>query len=491
MKATRMKQALESIARRGIPDDIDLRSQITSKLERKTFMMSLRARPVLAVLIALLGILLLGGVAYALSRSLGYVPGYGVLDQNVQMRVLSEPISQTRDGITITIDEMLLTSDTLFMKSTMENIPNNLMLPMTDTTTVTCQGAWVYQLPDGSQLSFDRDHGHGTMEPFAGKNVDLFSYHGSSSSRMSTPLDVNKVTEMTLRIPCVTGDVPAGALPENWEFHLRFVPAPAGMLAMTAFPVIEYTPAPAPTIPAATPAVETNISATPSLNPISITKVIDTGDSYILIGEFMPPAGLVTSNCCAITLQDANGQEGFDVIPADIELGTPTANTPGAFAWVRQFEKQGVVLPLTIKFVDLETKTVSSAPFEFDAGEDPGLGDEWQINQPFDVSGVPFMLEKISVRGPQIPSSAGGYIFSFTYPADNDIAGIQDIVIDGYPLSINSGFSGGGSSDPAVTPVPGINFSTEFPSLPKGKLIIRVIFYVVDGERTWTLPWQP
>jgi len=32
MKDNRMKHALESIARRGVPDDIDLRAHITAKL---------------------------------------------------------------------------------------------------------------------------------------------------------------------------------------------------------------------------------------------------------------------------------------------------------------------------------------------------------------------------------------------------------------------------------------------------------------------------
>jgi len=480
MKANRMKHALESIARRGVPDDIDLRAHITSKIERKTFMLTLRARPVMAVLIALLCILLLGGVVYALGRSLGYIPGYGIVEQNVQMRILSEPVSQTRDGITITITEALLTSDRLFVTSTTENIPDNLIVPMSDFKTVTCKGNWIYQLPDGSQLSF----------------VAL------GSNKMSTPLDVNKVTDMTLRIPCATSDVPVGALPENWEFHLRFIPAPAGMFEK--FPVIEYTPVPVPTIPTGTPAAETNITATPALNPISITKLIDTGDSYILIGEIAPqglvsevpltPGSLYSKYCKhgpSLTLQDANGQEISEESTADIDLGTPTANTPEAFSWARKFKKEGLALPLTIKYKDEHWCSASAGPYELNINNNPQPGDEWQVNQQFDVSGVPVTLDKMRVIGPQIATSGGGYIFQLTYPTDHGDLALDYIAVNGY-LPINSGFGGGGSDTTVIPPgIAGYDLSEEFPVPPKGKLMIEFIYEVLASQQTWSLQWRP
>ena len=51
----------------------------------------LRARPFAAILLALLILLVLSGVAYALSRSLGYIPGIGVVDQSAPLRALAEP----------------------------------------------------------------------------------------------------------------------------------------------------------------------------------------------------------------------------------------------------------------------------------------------------------------------------------------------------------------------------------------------------------------
>ena len=142
---------------------------------RTTFTQTLRTRPLIAALIVLLILLLLSGVAYALGKALGYVPGYGLMEQNVQMLALDKPVTQTRDGVTITIEEMAFTADRLYSTITIENIPANLSLPMTDTTTVTCQGDWIYRLPDGSKLGIEHG-GRGSMEPLDENDPSLFRF---------------------------------------------------------------------------------------------------------------------------------------------------------------------------------------------------------------------------------------------------------------------------------------------------------------------------
>jgi DNA-binding CsgD family transcriptional regulator len=240
-----------------------------------------------------------------------------------------------------------------------------------------------------------------------------------------------------------------------------------------------------------TPEANLNVTGMPEVNPISITKVIDTGDSYILMGEFIPPPGSVLSDsCCNIELFDGNGKVIVGEMPMDIDPGTPTANTPFAFTWVRKFEKGVVAMPVTVKAEDLHWRSVSVS-FEFDAGDNPQMGDKWQINQPFEVSGRTITLATIRVISPQIPKSGGGYAFSFTYPPDNNNIALDDISIKGYPPPINAGFSGGGSSGEPTPTQNGIDFSVEFTSLPKGKLTVDFTFKVENGGQQWTLPWQP
>jgi hypothetical protein len=501
MNEKRMKDALEAIARRGVPENTNLMPRIAAALtstpspeergarnERKSPMNMLRTRPLVAILVALLALLILSGVVYAIGRSLGYIPGYGLVDKNAQALVLAEPVSQTRDGITITINEMMLTSDKLFITSTTENIPGNLAVPMSDTTTVTCKGDWAYLLPDGSQFSFEIGGSGGTMEPLANSDPSKMSYRGSGFARFSKPVDLSRIRGVTLRIPCATSDIPAGSLPENWEFHLRFIPAPTGMLEMAALPVVDYTPVLDPTstpVAAPSPAAVTE-TATPEVNPIAVTRMIDAGDSTILFIETDPPSGTESDIVPVLTLFDATGQQVFWEMPMDLDQSALIPSQSTALVWVTKFKKDDVkAFPITIRFVEQRWASLT-VPFAFNVGENPQPGDEWPVNQAFDVDGHTFTLKTLRAIVPQVATSKGGYQFVITYPDPNFSV---SPAIDGYP-SVNEGFGGGGSSSEPFTGY-GVNYSVEFASMPRGKLNIIFNLRVLDSEQSWTLPWQP
>src|SRR5215208_3493684 len=115
---------LESIAGQHIPNDLDLFPAVFAQVsQRKTLMQTLRARPVLAVMIAILALLLLTGVAYAVGRSIGYIPGFGLVEQGTSIRVLEEPVSVTRDGITVTVTSAVSTAERTVIEFTVENVP--------------------------------------------------------------------------------------------------------------------------------------------------------------------------------------------------------------------------------------------------------------------------------------------------------------------------------------------------------------------------------
>ena len=248
---------------------------------------------------------------------------------------------------------------------------------------------------------------------------------------------------------------------------------------------------PAGTTPAyaAMPTVQLNQTGTPAANPISITRVIDTEDSYILIGEFIPPTGAVLSDsCCALELFDGNGKLIVGENTWGIDPGTPTANIPLAFTWVEKFKKKSVILPVTIKATDLHWSSFT-VPFEFDAGDNPQLDDEWQVHRPLEVSGMTATLETIHVIHSELPTSGGGYAFLVTYPF-GDIY-LDSISMQGYPAPINSGLGGGGSADQPAPTTAGMDYSVEFSSLPRGKLTVEFTFKVGSDGPHWTLPWQP
>jgi hypothetical protein len=478
MNNKNMKANLEKIAQR-IPENTNLWPQIEARLDtRKTLMNTYRARPALAIMLAILALLIVSGIAYAIGRSLGYIPGYGIVDPNVSMLRLVEPVSQTRDGITITIEEMFLASDRLYMTITTENIPNNLILPMTDTTTVICMGDWVYELPDRTRLSFVPGSGSGNMEPIPASDQTRMSYRSSGYSGFSTPLDLEDVTDITLRMPCVTSDVPAGSLPENWEFHLHFVPAPADMIEKMATPVIEFQPSPVP-LP----------TGTAEVNPISITNVLDIGDAYILKGECAPPPGSVIKDgregIVYLGLFDGNGDPLFWDMPLDADLRTPTVDTPHAFVWAIQVPK-GFAPPLTVT-CNVQHWASLSASLEFDVGENAQPGDVLPVHQMLEADGHVFTLEEIQVAEPQMPSLMGRYIFIIRH-AESDI--FVTPAIEGYP-SLNEGFGGGGGGETDEPEQFGVNYSVEFESMPRGRITILFTVDIHNGEEAWAVDWQP
>ena len=86
-------------------------------------MFTFRTRPLLAMLTTLFVLLALSGTTYALGRSLGYFPGLGVVEQDAPFYVLENPVSQTRDGITVNVQQAILNMDQMSLMFTVENIP--------------------------------------------------------------------------------------------------------------------------------------------------------------------------------------------------------------------------------------------------------------------------------------------------------------------------------------------------------------------------------
>ena len=125
MNTNDTSRILDAVAADFIPADVNLLPQIAARFERKTLMQTLRARPALMILLVLLALGLLTGAAYAIGRSLGYIPGVGLVEQGASIRVLAEPVSLTRDGITLTVEKAFLTADKTTLTYSVDGIPQS------------------------------------------------------------------------------------------------------------------------------------------------------------------------------------------------------------------------------------------------------------------------------------------------------------------------------------------------------------------------------
>ena len=111
MKDESIRKSLEAIARDNIPENTDLWPRLAARLERKDIVaMNLKWKLVWTILLVLLGLFVVTGVVYAIGRITGYLPGIGFV-QNNSLRVLANPSVQTRDGITVTIEQVIVDTE--------------------------------------------------------------------------------------------------------------------------------------------------------------------------------------------------------------------------------------------------------------------------------------------------------------------------------------------------------------------------------------------
>ncbi len=402
------------------------------------------------ILLALLGTFFAIGpskVAAAFQKLLGYVPGTGLVSTESPLRVLAEPVEQTRDGVNLTVTSALLSADSTHIEYRVFGIPRDAY---PDNEAISgCMQQEYLRLPDGTKLARMNDY-------------------------PAIPIDVN---EAVLVIPCLANTLP-GKAPENWELPLRFVPAPEGF---TVLPVEEITPMLATEITMMLPTEV--LTATPDANTgsVTVTKVIDTENGYILIVSFLPGGGsnawVQQTGMPIIT--DAGGKKVAYSIPLDIQNSLP-AEPSGADVMAYQFNASGVAFPVTIHYKGVRISVPrpdARASFTFDAGTNPQPGHEWQLNLPIELAGHTLTLVSVNA------DSRGGY--SFHFKTDVNVNGVG-VAIDGFEPNGGGGGGGGGMTNGEF------NVSISYSVLPTGTLtVVLSNLSEITGELEWTTQWSP
>ncbi len=225
-------------------------------------------------------------VSAIMQRLLGYIPGVGVVDTSAPIRVLKEPVTQSRNGISITVTAAVLTADRTHLEVQIFGVPRSAY-PNSESISGCIDPPYLV-LPDGSKLQ-------------------------ASGEFPAIPAEVNAAT---LVIPCITNTLP-GSVPDNWTLPLQFIAAPADM---TVMPVEELQPTATdtPRPPQATPSEsETGTTATPSAS-VTVTQVIDTDTGYILVVAYAPAPGAWVQRTGMVTITDATGKNVPYSIPVDV-----------------------------------------------------------------------------------------------------------------------------------------------------------------------------
>lgn len=458
------REILDASLRERVPDELNLFPRIAAQLQKEKQPMQPRMKLTLAfVLIVAVFVVIFTstpGVASAMRRMIGFIPGFGMVDQGASIRVLAAPVSQTRDGVTVTVESAILTAERTVITYSQENIPQSAMSH--DESVPGCSGLGILRLPDGTELN-------------------VISGEGSfGKSRMvygSIPMDVDHVSFL---LSCVTSTLP-GKAPENWELPIRFVPAPP---EMTVVPVVELATA-TPTPPADSVTVTPGPVETATPQVLVIEKALQLPDKLIFIGGFVPhlPAGTFIQTNGDMKISDATGREiQYDIPTEDLEI--PTYDNPNAFPWTAQISSAGLSYPLTFTYSGSyasEPDPQATLQFELDVDQFPQSAQDWQewpINREFTLAGHKIKLTSISVT-----HHAPGYFYSFQFECEPDVVSLN---VD-TPGQAPVGGGGGGGGTPGSFSVA---VSLEKPLSGKVQVVLSHL-NVITGSDTWQAQWSP
>lgn len=444
MKDDHIKDALEGIARRAVPDDVNLWPRIAAQLDGKSALAQpYRTRPLTFVLIVILILLMLTGVAYAIGNLLGFIPGVGIIERGLPLRILAGPATAMRDGITLTIGQAVLSGDKTVVIYSVEGIPayaypESKKVPG-------CTEAPEIHLQDGTTLKF-----------YSGESVSWGTGYETRVIYSAIPVSIDSATFI---VPCIYGTLP-GTLPENWNLKLQFVPAPPGL---TVMPVIEVSPSP-------------NTSGNTASQPLVLERVIETQNGYILIGKIwmagMPADMPILDSISQFRITDAAGGELVTKIPDDVDVAS---NKADEIAWAYEIEGKQQVWPLTIS-IDAINASLSHGDqfrFKFDTGPNPQTGQEWILNKDVVLNGYRVTLSSVH-------RLADGY--KFTLRSDPQVTGVS-VWIDGFDAA-----GGGGGSDGKGN----FNLSSVYEgNVPSGELTLLISIQSVFMTVPWSITWQP
>jgi WD40 repeat protein len=451
-------QILDDAARDRTPAGLDLTPQIIARIQKGTGrIMKPQMKVLTAVLLVLLMFVVLfftvPGVAAAIQRWFGYVPGVGLVREG-QIRVLAAPVSQTRDSVSVTVKQVLLDSDRTVLTYSVEGIPADAISTGPE---LRCPSDASLRLPDGTMLP--------------GRALDGDMWDTGYADRVEYPVIPSKVNDVDLVISCLFRVKP-GMAPENWRVPLHFIPAPPDM---TAFPVIEIS---TPTLPAPTKAApETATSETSNIS-LTLDRAIQMDDGYLIYATLhwqgdglnsidvvdayttIHLLGLDGKNLPYENVDDENTGMQYDQKKVVFSLTTPPVEAEG---------------PLTVVVDAVSASLPAGGSFVFDLGPNPEFGKAVELNKDVKVGGY-------SVRVVSVTPSQNGY--SFEMVSDTG-------VLDAYTIDLEHPVAGGGGGGGGMSGVFSSGFNYVADKLPEGSVTITISGIDVIRKGPWQAKWTP
>lgn len=450
-------------------------NKLRNELARRPVKMKPRfvLKPAWAIAIALVLVALIASApaaVNALKKLFGYVPGVGLVENSNGMRALIEPVSVTKDGVTLMVTQALVYADHVQVIYEVSGIaPENDGQFADDGMTnysAFCgapDGDAKLRLPDGTLI--ERVFGTDKYP----ENV----FAMKPAYEVVLPADVMELTMVLKCIPWAR----LGAVPENWEVPLKLEIVPAG--TVIGDPVLDVTPSSAS-------------SVTDNGFNVSLDKVVPQNDFYsfyFTIAPERPNDSVLAYFPASAYVMDATGQK-----VAMTYMQPFSGSHDVAEPWELQTVTKPAYGPYTLVLEELVTyyNEDGSNYFEFDLGENPQIGQTWEINQTLHLAGTDVRVLTATMEERDLSMWGGaantqGLVFTFEAmdgktPFSLDIMDRDlDHIMNGsiYPLNDSSSNSSGQY-------VLGLFYDK---GLPAGKLSIAVNGQTVATEGHWEFQW--
>ncbi len=420
-----------------------------------------------------------------IQATFGFIQNVGLVDTSSHFRQLAEPVSGTRDGITLDIQSAFLSYDGTIITYTMSNLPSEITQAKFGEPE--CQTPVYLNLPDGSKVEASGSRG--------GILADGSFVH---EIRFSEPFP-SDVNQATLVFPCLEGTAREKG-PQDWQFALTFKLAPEdiGVYPVTLMPSQINNEANA--IPADTSSMPAVIVNGDRQEEMVVLGVVENPESYWVTWAYPDKYDndiQIDGHLYVVpfnpVLYDANGTElpspdhetQLEMWKYEDSLLSQLSNQDelkyAGNLHTFAVPKSGVVFPVYAR-QDLYERSFPEkeafAEIEFDGTRVQISDQPLEINQEIQLGSVKFKLATIE------KNQYGGYTFLFDGTEGKVVQCQADLV--GYTTNM-----GGGSS---YNPEDPFHFyrALTYQQIPTGKLTVRVSQPAVMGDLiSFIGSWSP
>ncbi|GAP12717.1 periplasmic component of the Tol biopolymer transport system [Longilinea arvoryzae] len=467
MKSNNPYLVLEEISDEHVPQDVNVLPDVLAKIQNGNMKSMKTKRKTSLTILTLMAALIIAlpGTVFGMRAMLGFIPGIGLVEQSESLRTLAEPVSNTRDGFTLTVENAVLDSEHTLITYSVEGPFEGGAVQSDGSLSDVCYDAAELRLPDGTVYQVPGGFPDETWT--TGYRVQ-YSYPALPAT----------VDQATLFLTCLHA-MPAGQGPENWDMPLAFVP---GTSKLTVYPLDSQTEL---------PAESETVGANAGIN-LAVDSVIPLPDGQQLVQIRLdwrnrPEISGVSVDSKSVSIFDANGQ----AVAFEPSSEATDPNREDLLSAVYGFKTAPIEAGAPARFViegGVQVNYITSdyaapfASFTFDPTSNPQADQIWELNQDLQIDGRQLRILSVAVT-----EKEGNASLSVEMTSSDGI--VSAAVVDPQRLPVSGGGSENNPASDSVQPFwSSLNYDG---GLPEGPITVAIVGYSIRISGPMSVEWTP